>query len=215
MTKRERRTLDNAISSAKEVKVSKLPPALAYSYQSALSEICGVHNRSFKQADFDKILERQRMLDDLGVAYDSFAYTVVKSWYTWCKTQGIHGVPLNIFLGENAWERFLKMRDSTVKLDTPGEGQRNLAIHNELTAAKLYIDARLNRRFAMTLGIARSMMQAGEPEPDIVEEVETLLSMVYGCSGDYDTIAKTLIRKRRERRATMPRAEKADDASTK
>lgn len=214
MTKRKRKPMESAISSAKDVKPRKLPPALAYSYQSALSEICGIHNRNFKQADFDKILERQRKLDEIGVAYDSFAYTVVKSWYEWCKTQGMHGVPLNIFLGERAWKRFLKMQDSTVRLDTPGEGHRNLAIHNELMAAKMYIDAKLSRRFAMTLPIVRSMVQAEDPEPDVVEEVESLLSMVYGCTGDYDAIAKELIRKRRERRAKMPWAEKADDASS-
>lgn len=199
---KKKRDLKKAIARAKGLKPSSLAPALAYSYISAISTIC--HRRvQVGKKDFDRVRERQEQLDKLGEAYDSYAYTVVGAWHAWCKERGMNTIPLNIFLGNAAWIRFTETR-STVRLETPGDEHWNMAVHGEMMAAKLYVDARLNCQI-MDLNLARQKAFCNsKPTKEVISEVERLLAEIYGCSGSYDEIAAELKRRRSERRAKMP-----------
>jgi hypothetical protein len=157
-----------------------------------------------KKTDHPRILERQQMLDEEGIAYDTYAYTVVKAYWKWAKSKGMKVIPIAMFCGDAAWEKFCEIEASTVKLETAGDEHWNLAVHSELMAAKMYISGKLDFRFALVLGLAREFAHSVDPSPSVVAEVERLVGMVYGVEGSYDEIAKELKRRRHERRATMP-----------
>lgn len=197
------KTLEKAMAAAKGLQKT-LEPALAYSYRAACINICRVQHINISKKDHPKILDRQRMLDAKGIAYDTYAYTVVKTYWQWAKEKGMKVIPISMFCGDAAWERFCELEDSTVRLETASDEHWNLAVHSELMAAKMYIGGKLDFRFALTLDLAREFAHSVDPSRSVIAEVERLVGMMYGVEGSYNEIARELKERRYERHAAMP-----------
>ena len=170
-------------------------PLLALSYKSAVMSICGVPTR-IAEKDYSRLRSVQKKLDDLNVAYDTYAWTIVKVYWDFCKGKDMRSVPLNIFCGKKAWERFLKILESTVEITTDHDEQWSRMVHAELNAARMYIGGQVSRKM-VTLSQMRWGAGQPSPRPEVVAEVERLLGETFGVSGTYDEIIYALIERRK------------------
>jgi hypothetical protein len=182
-------------------KKSQPVPLLGYSYQGAVNTICGAPVQ-IAQKFYAPLKAMMTKLDELVVAYDTFSYTVVQSYWPWCRDQlHMRIVPLKIFCGKAAWDKFAELNESTVKLPTPNEAEWSDMVHKELNAARMYIGAQVNRTLKkgkiVTLTDAREMAHQLNPPEAVVIEAEKLLQMAYGVEGSYNTIITTLMDRRK------------------
>jgi len=174
-------------------------PLLALSYKAAVMSICGVPTR-IAEKNYPRLRAVQKKLDDLNVAYDTYAWTIVKVYWDFCKGKDMRSVPLNIFCGTKAWERFLKILESTVEISTEHDEQWSRMVHAELNAARMYIGAQVSRKM-VTLSQMRRGAGQSSPRPEVVAEVERLLGETYGISGTYDEIIVALYKRRHPSKA--------------
>jgi len=174
----------------------KAQPLLALAYKSAVMSTCGVPVR-IAHKSYPPLQALQKKLDDLPVAYETYAYAVVKMYWPWCRDKGMRTVPLRILCGKAAWKRFTDLLETTVDLPTEHQEQWAEMVHAELNAARMYIGAQLNRRL-VSIGQIRKMSKWPEPIPDVVAEVERLLAETYGVSGSYDEIIMALMKRRKQ-----------------
>ena len=171
-------------------------PLLALSYKSAVLSVCGVPVK-VGEKQYPKLKALQTRLDGKGVAYDTYGYTIVRVYWNFCKEHGMNLVPLKIFCGKAAWERFCNILDSTVEISSEHDEQWSEMVHKELSAAQMYIGAQIRGR-AVTLSQMRKL--AGQPEPsaDVVAEAQRLLSESTGTKGTYDEMILSLIERRKK-----------------
>ena len=174
-------------------------PLLALSYKAAVMSICGVPVQ-IAEKHYPRLRAVQKKLDDLNVAYDTYAWTIVKVYWNFCKSKDMRSVPLNIFCGKKAWVRFLKILESTVEISTDNDEQWSRMVHAELNAARMYIGGQVSRKM-VTLSQMRRGAGQPNPRPEVVTEVERLLGETFGVSGTYDEMIMALYKRRKSIRA--------------
>lgn len=104
-------------------------------------------------------------------------------------------VSIGIFCGKKAWDRFLEMMDSTVRLTTASDDNWNAALHNEMTAARIYISTNL-RKQAVSLKYLRHHLKCTNPREDIMTEALRLLNMAFDTNAQsYDDIIYDLAKR--------------------
>lgn len=174
-------------------------PPLVLSYTNAVQFVCATYV-TVSNKTHPRFIARQKQLDDIDISYDKYAFTVVKSWWEWCRGKGMKNVPINIFCGKKAWNRFLDMQDSTVRLDTTLQEDWSRSVHMELSAAQVYIGSMLTKRTVptrlMPIGLIRKEFGITRNKYAVSEALE-LLNMIYNCDAEnYNDIAKVLLRRR-------------------
>lgn len=166
-------------------------PALAGSYRNAISAFCGA-SIQISEKDHPKFRARQTDLDGIDAAYDTYAYTVVKSWWPWCKKQGWRTVTVGIFCGKKAWARFTK---SYVRIESAAEDSWNILVHAEVMAARMYIGAQISKN-SLPISQARRLARS-DPTDEIVSETLKLLNLVFDMNEpNYDAIIKCILGRR-------------------
>jgi len=171
-------------------------PPLAQSYINAINHVCDrdvqVHNKYFR-----KLLGIQHKLDDLDVSYDDYAYSVVNTWWPWCKSKHMSSVPINVFCGAKAWNRFIKQHNGTVRIDKPSDDEFTAMVQDELTVAKYYIAARNSVTFRQARNALAPYLPTIMPVPPrkVADAVVKLLAKQYDCpdAKSYDDIIRALI----------------------
>ena len=171
-------------------------PLLALSYKAAVMSICGVPIK-VSEKKYPALRALQKKLDDLSVAYDTYAWSIVRVYWDFCKGKGMRSVPLSIFCGKAAWSKFTEILESTVEITTDHDEQWSRMVHAELNAAQMYIGAQLRRRAQITLSMMRRGANQPDPRPEVVAEVQRLLGEIYGVSGTYDEIIVALMKRRK------------------
>jgi hypothetical protein len=176
-------------------------PAICTSYKDAVKDVCGRVVYVGKK-EYARMRSLQKRLDNVGVAYDVYAYTVVRQWWEWCKSKGMHSVPVNVFCGNKAFDRFTETLEwqPTVSMETRADAIDNVAMHNELTAARMFVDWTI-RGIDRPIREARKRLSAltgpaiMDPSDAIIVEVCGLLGNVYGCTNarTYDDIADWIV----------------------
>ncbi len=166
-------------------------PLLAAAYRAAVIVVCGVDYMRIKQWDYNRFRLRQKELDADGIAYDDYATSVVKSWWGWCRLQGMRTVSVPIFCGLKALERYHrdKIRHPHVEITTLAEDTHQARITEETLVVELYIGGYPLTTLLHVRDIVANF-QVYPPEPDIVEEVLDLMNRAYGFDAkDYDQLA--------------------------
>ena len=161
-------------------------PTLVGIYRHAVQYVCGVDFVSVKKSMYPKFTSLQHQLDNKGISYDRYAFTVVKQWNRWCKAARMKFVSAGIFCGEKAWRRFMDdlVSKPTVVLSMPTEDDWSECVHNELMAAQ---------QFIMSDGAELLEYFREYPEPivvdpnlNVIQEVLSILNLLYDCDAkDY------------------------------
>ena len=115
-------------------------PPLVTAYTHASDKIC---SRPIKVniKHYSKFGELQHKLDVLEIPYDKFAHAVVGHWYGFCRSKGLSHVPVHIFCGPAAWNKF--MSEHIVAVTSSVESTIQWHEHQDITIAMLYIDSLL------------------------------------------------------------------------
>lgn len=112
--------------------------------------------------DISKHIERfeafEKKLRDLYVPPRDYAFTVVHMLRGWVKDKGFEFLPVNVFLGSWAFNKYMKQHNSEY-VDIQYDCSPHVLLYDELNVARLYIQER-GRRLCF-----------------IVEELRPLLSM--------------------------------------
>jgi len=173
-------------------------PALVGAYRNAVSLVCRPGYVKVSKSQHKKFLERQKQLDAAGFTYDRYAYTVIKTWWSWCRGKSMKVVPVNIFCGAKAWEGFLKDMESTVRLDTAAEEDVSKLVHEEMTAAIYFLGAQLGGTVTGMSHVRETLKYADPPLDKVRAEAMSLLNELYETNAtDYNDLARQLVMRRR------------------
>lgn len=151
-------------------------PPLVSCYVNAVRGVCAtkVYVNPTMYPRFEVL---QNRLLQTGISLDRYAFTVVKTWWEWCRSKNMRIVPPKIFYGKAAWGRFMGMQKSTVVMQTEAEGSWHRDVHQELTAALAYIGAAVRGR-AFSLSQARKAV-GSSGAPSVVKEAMDTLNLMY------------------------------------
>jgi len=157
-------------------------PPLVSAYKSAVTQTCflgSANNFNVSAKDYPKFVARQKQLDSIRCSYDRYAITAVIAWWGWCKSHGMRAVPVSLFCGKKSWERFLKIYESTVEVQTPVEDDFSKLVYFEYRVAQLYVGNMMTGGME-PVSMIRKMLKVDPPIASVQKEVLYLLSLQYG-----------------------------------
>lgn len=165
-------------------------PPLAVAYKSAMAAIFGyrpyVHKKSFPKFD-----RRQGELDNIGVSCRRYAYTVAKTWKSWCQGRGFKCMPVNLFCGPQALKSLeWQLAKPTVEISTRSEDEWHAMVHDECTIALTYIGYDGSLQLDDIRNRCARFLTYSNPDDDVRLEVLDLLSQRFGVvsPASYDDI---------------------------
>lgn len=136
-------------------------PQLLRYYKLAMEEVYGTYVR-VKKDKFTRFISKEKELLKLGVEPKDFAYGVAILLERWVREKKFKTVPVNVFLGKWADDKYMKVRNSvSVTIDPINSDESVNLLWSELLVAKTYIQSNLIKSTRLC---------------DIVEELEPILS---------------------------------------
>ena len=153
-------------------------PALAAYYESAhkqvLNRTCYIRKNEYPM--FETFSDDLR---ELNIGCRDYAYAVVKLLQSWLQEKKFYRIPVNVFCGDWALNKFKKIDDSQyVRITEPEEDKTVEIVQSELLVARAYIEYNLKDVYRMK---------------DVVKDLRPLLSKEWlECPEDKRPITEVL-----------------------
>ena len=174
-------------------------PAIVPHYIDANKEVFGgkiyVH-----PASYSKLKVLQDELRERGIDYKHYTYTVIRLYGAWAKKYKRKQVPLSIFCGPKALERYLKLADKkSVEMRPTDDGE---LLHSEITAATTYIELAVSGEWQPMREVVTSIEQMLSPKwidlfaehkrSKLIDKALEILCNQYGVKDavNYDDLVK-------------------------
>ena len=126
-----------AVKASREYLSTDVRPSLVRYYEEAHRELLG--KRIFiHPSKFPIFLTFSDDLRELGATNREYAFTVVKILKTWLKEKKLACVPINVFCGDWALGRFLKVFESE-SVEIKEEDPMEALLQSELMVARYYV----------------------------------------------------------------------------
>jgi hypothetical protein len=159
-------------------------------YRSAAKKVFGkepyVHPKHIS-----KFLVFEDDLRERGIGTYDYATTVVAMLEPWARKRNINYIPVNLFLGQYALDRYMSIANSDTVTISIGDDKDEI-LYNELMVARLYIQKNLQdvRRLGDIVSDLRPILskawldiyESGKARP--VTEALDVLCAEYGVSGN-------------------------------
>jgi len=186
-----------------EKKLSGKPQLVAY-YTLSMEDVYGVYSRVARKL-YDRFFSKEKELIDKGVTPKDYAYGVAIMLEKWVKDKGFSSVPVNVFLGSWAWNKFMKVHDSvSVRIDNVTSDEDVGLLWSELLVARTYIQSSLvdNTRLSDVVEDLRPLLSESWLElyeKDDRMRLETLALMqleneyMVKCPNSYSDIVTALV----------------------
>lgn len=136
---------------------------------SSWQEYVDAHRRVFgrpvmpkKDVYIQAFFELDVQLLEMGVSSKEYAITVVTMLERWARAKGWRSIPVNVFCGKMAMERFLQVQQSKYVRIRPDKEEDEL-FHSELVAARYFVHKNIQNGTLVRFG-------------DAVEEIAPMLS---------------------------------------
>jgi len=118
-------------------------PQLVLAYTRATEKIYG-KKVWVPTLEFSKFWVMEDDLREMGASPREYAYTVLKSLKSWAKSHGLDYVPIKVFLGKFAFNKFVKIWNSKTIVIDDDKNDETEVIHSELLVAEAFIEERLH-----------------------------------------------------------------------
>jgi len=129
-------------------------------YKLAMEEVYGVYVK-VTATKVERFISKEKDLLTLGILPKDYAYGVAILLEKWVKDKKFKAVPVNVFLGNWAFSKYMKVRDSISVTIDPISSDGNVSLlWSELLVAKTYIQSNLIKHTRMC---------------DVVEDLRPLL----------------------------------------
>ncbi len=110
---------------------------LAEHYRNANGSVFGTFPFVRKE-HYPKFLVMEDDLREDGISCKDYAYTVINIFRKWTIDKGMNYVPINVFLGKVAYNKFLKVYQSESVI-IPTNDDKDKMLYSELLVARAYI----------------------------------------------------------------------------
>lgn len=118
-------------------------PQLIYHYKNAIKAVFGIHTRvnANKHVKFSEV---EKELVDKNISLRDYAYGVVVMLEKWVSDKNMKLLPVNVFLGDWAFNKYLKVHNSvSVTIDNVNSDIAVNLLWSELLVARTYIETNL------------------------------------------------------------------------
>lgn len=186
----------------KDLTQDSLRPQLAILYSFAHKRFFG-RKYFVREEQYPQFEVMEKRLRDAGIPAKEYTYTVISMLKKWAQDKGMRSVPINVFCGEWAMGKFLKVWESKTIEAEPVKDE-DVILHTELMVARMYIH-RSRRGFVRLRDIVKDledvldkhwleMYEAGERRP-VTEALEILCEEFrIAHAKDYTDIVDNLVR---------------------
>jgi hypothetical protein len=174
-------------------------PAILPHYLSANEEVFNRHV-GIPPKDYNRLLTLQDELREHGIDYKDYAYTVVRLYGAWCKKWNRRQVPLSIFCGSRALQRYMKVAaKASVEMRPTGDGK---LLYSEMLVAHTYINWSLEGKWQPIRNVMDEVLVMLDRQwivmfhehkrGELVDKALELLCKEYGVKDalDYDDLVR-------------------------